>query len=133
MKELNTNTIKARIGEEPAGIGGWLAVFQIWMYMNFMALVGLLLIPKIILYPMIAAFLAVFTAASILCMVLFYMRKMAFRIIYVVIVAVHTALIILTGYTPGPLIWESMLPFVVIGLAIVIALFTSRRVKNTFN
>ena len=104
---------------EMEGIGGWLALFQVRMYMSF--------VPLLVLGagPMLAV---LFVAVSALCMTLFYLRRMAFRVAY--IIAAVLGIVISIAVLPAGL------PFLIVQLvleaAIIPALYRSHRVKATF-
>lgn len=104
---------------EIEGIGGWLALFQVRMYMGLVALLVLGASPALVV---------LFVAVSALCMTLFYLRRMAFRAVYVV----AAVLSIVVAIAALPVGWTYLIVQLVLEAMVIPALYRSKRVKNTF-
>jgi len=120
------------------GIGGWLVLFQLHIVlstsstivstMNFFALSD-----KIDILTAVA--LVLFLCAQILCIVYFYRMKMAFRIIYIIAAVINLIMlgIGLSKNAKEILEYSNVFIGIVIYAIVIGALFTSKRVKNTFS
>ena len=157
--------------KELRGLGGWLTLFQIYIIYgaaNYGA--AFIILPLMVAYyirspifylfdvlhidfmPYFIAIIAISFVLLIVCMLLFYKRKMAFRTVFVIESAVMILCMIIF-YTQG---LDSMFGFfdedswflnvalriiftasmhvaILPKIALVIALFKSKRVKNTFS
>lgn len=144
-------------GKELVGIGGWLVLFQIYIIMAVAAglesTLLMILTDTNTVLPFFEPYYMALTAAmfglSLACMILFYCKRMAFRPVFVVYGIVgmvsgvtYTFFKIPFDYAGtgryGVLFVISILStvFMAMGvgtiIAIIIALYKSRRVKNTF-
>lgn len=111
--------MKRLFSTELEGIGGWLAFFQARMYAGF--------IPLLVLHTG-PALTVLFAAAAVLCIALFYLRRMAFRGAYIVMAAL--GIVVCVVALPAGLPY--MIAQLVLDAAIIPALFQSRRVRETF-
>lgn len=129
MMTNGTNLYEANWRKEIKGFGGWLVLFQIWMY------VIILLHGLIVFRPALADLNRVAVAAlfllSVTCMVFFYTQRMVFRILFIGLLVSYTAYAAVTAANFIDLMSENGL-FIIWGMAITIGLFNSVRVKNTF-
>ncbi len=150
--------------QELKGLGGWLVLFQIYIIMAVAASVQTLVLALItgntffyvfsqafrIYY---IAFMAVSFIISLLCMIFFYRKKIAFRILFIVysLLAVSFSLVYyLSGevlrYIEDTSVYMAYfadfikvltISSIIIGIGIyaafIIALYKSKRVKNTFS
>jgi hypothetical protein len=102
------------------GFGGWLILFQLRLYSS---VINLLIIPRLDVV-LVVLFVAMLAA----CLVLFYMRRRAFRIVCIII----AVLIAVIGVIGLPHTMPYFVSQLVIEGLIIIALFRARRVDNTF-
>lgn len=147
--------------KELKGLGGWLVLFQIYIILcvvsalNSAVIIAFLgnmtVLPSF--RPVYIALLSAAFAAALACMILFYCKRIVFRpvfVAYAVIALVSTTLYTFVGadysiYTTlygeygrffVPALRAISYVSLVIGgglmLAIIIALYKSQRVKNTF-
>jgi hypothetical protein len=165
--------------KELRGLGGWLVLFQIQIWSNLAGTVQMgFLIPLSGIFmrrmftsvysdlsyspfgmfaelnsPIAYAFILVVFVLTLLCIIFFYKRKLAFRVffilesvIYLVAMGLYynvmlkfmsaemtTGYFDFSGMFTGFMIFFGMLPAVGILVAFIIALFKSKRVKNTFS
>lgn len=101
------------------GFGGWLALLQVRLYIGFIALFFI---------PINAVLALLLGGALVLCLLLFYQYRMAFRGAYIAV----SVLSIAAGITMLPVSVVYLIVQCVLEAAIILALFMSRRVKNTF-
>lgn len=82
-----------------------------------------------------AVALVLFLCAQILCIVYFYRMKMAFRIIYIIAAVINLIMlgIGLSKNAKEILEYSNVFIGIVIYAIVIGALFTSKRVKNTFS
>ena len=108
------------------GLGGWLIWFQIRCYFTIAFMLYQMVEPAYIPVGVVTV------AAIIAVLVLFYMRKLFFRTLYVIANGAGVLVFLMNlpfadssyiGQTAGSLIMETI---------IIIALYRSQRVKNTF-
>ncbi len=99
--------------------GGWLILFQMRLYSSIVNL--LLFSPDIIVS-------IIFIAMLVICLVLFYMRKRTFRIVYLII----SGLIIFINIAALPGSLYSLISQALIEAVVIIALFRSERVNSAF-
>lgn len=142
------------------GIGGWLVLFQIYIILAVGStiqtlLFGLLNDSRIIMEsyrPYYFAFLSVAFILALICMIFFYRKKIVFRplfIVYSVLTLISSVVYNLYGadYSSSVSLGEyssnvatfikgfgyvSLVIAAGIMIAMIIALFKSQRVKNTF-
>ena len=128
--------IESDIGKKPEGFGGWLIVFQIYVYLSL-----ILLAISFIFYPfmffntmrqivMIATF-----ALTVISLILFYMKNIRFRVVFTIMLAV-SLLYSVYKFSQSTFTSEAFTEVIydlVVSVLIVGGLFTSKRVKNTFS
>jgi hypothetical protein len=142
--------------KEPKGIGGWLVLFQIYIIMAVAAgleSVLLMILPgEAMIAPPFVPYYIVLEAAvfllALVCMVLFYCKRMAFRSVFMIygivligfnsVHAFYKTLYNNVGTGRYAILSEPFIHIVSIILASaiivasIIALYKSQRVKNTF-
>jgi hypothetical protein len=101
------------------GIGGWLILFQARM---------VVCIAPLLILPVDAMLSILFILTVVLCMLLFYMRCLAFRAVSIV----AAALAIAVSIAALPVGAVCLAVQLALEAAVIPALFKSRRVKNTF-
>lgn len=103
------------------GFGGLLILFQISLYMS--------ILKPILMSHTLSVLSYIFIALIVICLILFYMRSMLFRVVYMIIVGL--IVIIYLKYIPYsmPYIIEELIE----GGLVITYLFMSERVRNTFN
>lgn len=109
------------------GFGGWLIWFQIRLYGGVAVIAA-----SIILYGFdyITMLQLAMTAASL---VFFYLHKVVFRIIFIVGAALgHLATMYLIVYVSGYFL-PALIFLLLLDIIIIISLFRSKRVRDTFN
>ena len=144
---------------ELKGFGGWLVLFQIYIIMAVLGGIESVLhiivtnsTPVVLFFePYYRALAAAMFGLSLACMVLFYCKRMAFRPVFMIygVVSIMSGLTYAFFKTSigfagkseyvvfiGTLVNTLSLIFMAQGMgtivAIVVALYKSRRVKNTF-
>jgi hypothetical protein len=110
---------RSNLSSEPEGIGGWLGLFQVRMYIG---------IVPILVLPVNTMLAVLLTATLVLCAALFYLRCMAFRAAYIAAAAVGIA----ASIAALPACAAVLAVQAALEAAMIPALYRSQRVKNTF-
>lgn len=125
------------------GTGGWLSLFQLYLFLTFAELFVLIagLIATFIREDIALAnidalgvlhlvLIPVLMATIVVCLVLFNKRKLAFRYVYIASAALYFVFKLLTTQSHYPVL-QIIIGLILHGL-VIFALFKSYRVKNTF-
>ena len=131
-REIEIDEIMDR---EKIGLGGWLIIFQVQIYLS-MILVIIRLVCYQDIYSKLEIIIATFLilTLTIVCLVLFYKKSIQFRIFYTVTVIIslaYSVYVLLQTTLTYELLTDLLTNFVA-SVLIVGGLFTSKRVKNTF-
>lgn len=110
--------------EEKFGFGGWLAFFQIRIYIGLASMLQIVTTHYIPLgYKLLDI---VIIALSVGTLILFYRKQAVFKIVYIfTVIAVIIMYLIIHEY-------YYLIASAIVETIIIIALFRSARVKNTF-
>ena len=129
---VGPNTIK-KPSKILKGLDGWLGFFQFRIYTGLVLNIIMVLANGFIDYaymsallyiPLVLSVLLLMYSPMIVCLVLFYKKRMAFRIWYIVSATIFLVVSILS--------LDFSLLGIILEIIIFIALFRSKRVKNTF-
>ena len=132
MNELTPMRIKKGVTRSDLiGTGGWLALFQLRVYFWILTLLALAFSPG---YPIWTApiFLAA-TGAFIICLVFFYLHRMAFRTLFICAAAVVIVASMSAAPSLSPSYWTAIFSVMALDILLILALFHSKRVQNTFH
>ena len=99
--------------------GGWFFWFQCRLYLS---------IVNLIVFSSDVVISVIFIAMLVICLGLFYSRRLLFRIVYMIIVG----LIVFINVMALPYSLYSLIGQAVVEIVIIIALFRSERVNSAF-
>jgi hypothetical protein len=102
------------------GLGGWLIWFQFTLYASIL---------NLFFFPTDVVLSVGFIALIVICLYFFYKRRVLFRYVYIAIIVL--ILILDTRWLPYSSTY--MIAQAIEGGIVTIALFLSRRVRNTFD
>lgn len=120
------------------GLGGWLIWFQLRIYSSVLiGLSNVLLVLNADRYSFVGLhtfiYLIVSIVSLVICLVLFYLKKIAFRNIYLFATmggVLYYITLYLSGF--GGIISSEIVGGIILEIIVCVALFKSARVNNTF-